>query len=401
MMTSNEQKQSNEAPTPELPDELVSDILTRLPVKSLLRFKCISKAWCATISDPSFIRRHLKMSAACRWEQNPPFLITRHSLDYDGKGDIGFCQWQQGTSEAWLVHSRDCTSYFNLVLFFPHCDGLVLVPTDTTAYLFNPATRDIVTLPESSHGIVPPSLRPIGFGHDLRSGMYKVVQFFLRSRDDEFYNGVEVCTVGDPAPPQWREIMADRWYTADPWVTAQSVNGGVYWIVHVDNYTGLEPHPRCLLRFGLDDEALSHIHLPSELSDPEDDDNNVDKSFKLSVLQGELCLTAYRARGHRLMVVWALVEDEASFVWEPRHTLNGMDPCHPIAFLPGTLLLWFYGKLCIYDLRSRELTNVCDFSWLRYRSHGSGELEPAWNSLPFFDVIPYTESLVPVGAHPA
>lgn len=53
----------------------------------------------------------------------------------------------------------------------------------------------------------PPSQRPIGLGRDLRCGMYKVViQFFVRFRDNKFYNGVEVCTVGDHAPPRWREI---------------------------------------------------------------------------------------------------------------------------------------------------------------------------------------------------
>jgi hypothetical protein len=32
---------------------------------------------------------------------------------------------------------------------FAHCDGLVLAPTDTKLYLFNPATGDAITLPES------------------------------------------------------------------------------------------------------------------------------------------------------------------------------------------------------------------------------------------------------------
>ncbi|XP_040258016.1 F-box/kelch-repeat protein At2g43270-like [Aegilops tauschii subsp. strangulata] len=200
MMTSNGQKR-NKAPTPELPDELVSEIMTRLPVKSLIRFKCV-KAWRTTISDPSFVRSHLKIS----------------------------------TSDASLLHASDFTGKFRLFLCFCHCNGLVLVSTDTKMYLINPATRGIVTLPESSHYLVPASIhRPIAFGRDLRTGMYKVVQFFFAWRDYKFYMGVEMCTVGDPATPAWREIAADRWYHAVSWVTAQSVNGGVYWIVDVDD----------------------------------------------------------------------------------------------------------------------------------------------------------------------
>lgn len=55
------------------------------------------------------------------------------------------------------------------------------------------------------------------------------------------------------------------------------------------------PHPHCLLRFGLDDEALSVTHLPHDLSDLGIDGGNKDvELLNLSVLHGELCLTGYR-----------------------------------------------------------------------------------------------------------
>ncbi|KAF1877663.1 hypothetical protein Lal_00040381 [Lupinus albus] len=37
---------------------LVHEILLRLPVKSLLRFKCVSKQWLALISEPNFCHSH-------------------------------------------------------------------------------------------------------------------------------------------------------------------------------------------------------------------------------------------------------------------------------------------------------------------------------------------------------
>ncbi|MGV7953774.1 F-box protein, partial [Mycobacterium kansasii] len=36
-----------------LTDDLLINIFSRLPVKSLIRFKCVSKAWKYLISDPS------------------------------------------------------------------------------------------------------------------------------------------------------------------------------------------------------------------------------------------------------------------------------------------------------------------------------------------------------------
>lgn len=39
---------------PHIPMEIVADILSRLPVKSLLRFKSVCKQWQSLISDPKF-----------------------------------------------------------------------------------------------------------------------------------------------------------------------------------------------------------------------------------------------------------------------------------------------------------------------------------------------------------
>ena len=42
-----------------LPHDIMFDILTRLPVKSLIRFCLVSKSWYSTITSPIFITKHL------------------------------------------------------------------------------------------------------------------------------------------------------------------------------------------------------------------------------------------------------------------------------------------------------------------------------------------------------
>ncbi|KAM3220315.1 putative F-box protein [Capsicum annuum] len=45
-----------------LPEEIIDKILSRLPVKSLLRFKCVCKYWNSITIDPRFISLHYKLS---------------------------------------------------------------------------------------------------------------------------------------------------------------------------------------------------------------------------------------------------------------------------------------------------------------------------------------------------
>ncbi|KAI3944636.1 hypothetical protein MKW98_021094 [Papaver atlanticum] len=45
-------------------EDIVCDIPSRLPVKSLLRLKCVSKRWYSLIQDPYFVDLHLIRSKA-------------------------------------------------------------------------------------------------------------------------------------------------------------------------------------------------------------------------------------------------------------------------------------------------------------------------------------------------
>ncbi|KAI8561469.1 hypothetical protein RHMOL_Rhmol04G0342200 [Rhododendron molle] len=74
---------------PDLPHEVVYDILSRLPVKPLCRFKSVSKSWLALITDPHFIKSHLHQSMKSNTNQKlilgPPRWVHIHSpfsMDY-------------------------------------------------------------------------------------------------------------------------------------------------------------------------------------------------------------------------------------------------------------------------------------------------------------------------------
>uniref|UniRef100_A0ACD5VD79 Uncharacterized protein n=1 Tax=Avena sativa TaxID=4498 RepID=A0ACD5VD79_AVESA len=358
-------------PPAELLDELVTEILLRLPVRSLLRFKSVSKAWRATISDPFFIRSHLRQSAS-RWRRNPSLLVTPHALNYVLEDEpwpttfstnIRFYEWHASEPAAarFAMHGGDFRGEFNSVCYFAHCDGLVVAPTDTNVYLFNPATREAMTLPDSDRNkmyrydveVCP----PVGLGRDPRTGRHKVVRAFYRSRDPVtgvHDMGMEVFTVGGDAH-SWRQTAADPPYPVAEWSTAVFADGALFWVIED---RGLDRSPQGLLRLSLDDdESFSVTRLPDSL------DPALDDCFNLDEVHGELCLTAFDSSSEgsrlRLLKIWTLVEEGAR--WEHRYSLPISAMVHPVALLPGggEMMVRAGQYFCRYDLQKHELATVC------------------------------------------
>ncbi|PON58759.1 F-box domain containing protein [Trema orientale] len=67
-----------------LPWDTIVNILSRLPVEDLLRYRCVSKRWCSLIDGPRFIKMHLDHSM----ETSSHLTLIRagrqlHSVDLD------------------------------------------------------------------------------------------------------------------------------------------------------------------------------------------------------------------------------------------------------------------------------------------------------------------------------
>lgn len=115
---------------PQLPDEIVDEILTRLPVKSLLRFKCICKRWLSTISNPSFQKRELEsvlLTVSSHYAHTTFYSIN----DADQAFINTFSMSWSYDNLRFKEHAIVSNSY----------NGLVLISLGFSVFLFNPLTR--------------------------------------------------------------------------------------------------------------------------------------------------------------------------------------------------------------------------------------------------------------------
>ncbi|KAK6772723.1 hypothetical protein RDI58_027961 [Solanum bulbocastanum] len=64
--------------------EIITEILSRLPVRSIFRFKCVLKSWMALISEPCFMMKHLNHAKNNRNSQKNCLLNEElSSFQYD------------------------------------------------------------------------------------------------------------------------------------------------------------------------------------------------------------------------------------------------------------------------------------------------------------------------------
>ncbi|KAF8675799.1 hypothetical protein HU200_047288 [Digitaria exilis] len=383
-------------------EEIVTEISVRLPVKSLLRFKSVCKAWRSIINDPVFVRAHLLHSAS-KWEQNQCFIISPHTLDRVIPGEpwpttfsnhFCFYQWQlHGTSPdnnvATFLDAKHFRRQFNTLRYFTHCDGLLFAPTNTRLYICNPATRDAITLPDSCRNNLQEGGRTCcycaGLGLDPRTGKYKVVQAFYRSVDPDTRMGtnmgMEVFTVAGDNGSSWREISNDPPYPAKRFQTALAVCGFMFWRLAERR---LEHALHGILHLSLEEEEFDITGLPDDLG-PDDD-------FMLDVLHGrDLCLTACNS-DKTLLNMWTLpIADEGlNTLWVWRYSIRFSGLCHTLSLPPFSNGIFLLKANTIYwfELATSELKILCELHRMRYqRAH-------KWKNLFTFNVKPFTESLI-------
>lgn len=207
------------------PKHLVFNILFKLPVRSVVRFRCVCRSWCALFSDPNFVYKNL---LSCSDSTTNSQILVK----YD---DYRF--------EYYLAFSFLCNDTFDMSppqeIPYPHdimekcsfvdivgscCNGVICLRDgyffgdllglwddvynyESNIVLWNPTTSETKILPQSNLSHPPPerfSLEIVEFGFDSTTCDYKVLRIFeYLTHDNQCDYLAEIYSLRDDT---WRKL---------------------------------------------------------------------------------------------------------------------------------------------------------------------------------------------------
>ncbi|KAJ7980149.1 F-box/kelch-repeat protein [Quillaja saponaria] len=178
--------------TPILPQELIEEILSRLPVKILVKFRCVCKSWKSLISDPQFIKDHLRISAMDTKFANHSIILTTARHKFRIQSYSVSSVFNNSSARVVELKSRRCYEWM-----CGSCNGILCFAIkQDSVRLWNPSIRVSKKLPCLDNGVRKGSFTVFGFGYDHLNDDYKVVAVFCYlDTGNSYKNVVKVCTL--------------------------------------------------------------------------------------------------------------------------------------------------------------------------------------------------------------
>ncbi|KAK9931725.1 hypothetical protein M0R45_018992 [Rubus argutus] len=283
----------------DLPAEIMHEILSRLPVKPLCRFRCVSKSWRSLIFDADFIAMHSKaIENKDVFFQRRKLVFTdgsRHrlySLDLDRflnqnhavLKNRGYADNKQNNvdvdglvavaTELDFVYNHFPRRGYDWFPFVYSCNSFLWSQSYHEFNLINPVAKESKKLPNTPKWRLP--RKPFfwelyGFGFDYSTNEYKVV-------NGQFYYDDIVFSVYTLETDSWRQIEGHFPYEPNRY-DGIVLNGGVHWLVWT-----VADRSLLILSFLLAEEEIREIPLP-----PIGNTGSID----LGVFRDWLCITLY------------------------------------------------------------------------------------------------------------
>ncbi|PSS05964.1 F-box protein [Actinidia chinensis var. chinensis] len=334
-----------------LPSDVLIEILTRLPVKSLVLFSCVCKHWYTLITNPVFISTHLNRS-------HNQLLFVRHYNMFQEmeRYALHFPSESYGEYAELECPVKSVNEYFRIL---GSCNGLICLSDDysthtDTIVIWNPSVRRSVTLPKPGFPHATQGTCLLGFGFDALSNDYKVVRIVYEHNvpDDSYYRlppNVEIYAL---STGNWRSISgASPNYVMYRFFPLPALmNGAVHWVANGQGNSSSVHN--LVAAFDMCDEVFREIMMPDDLVETEV------LKLSISVLGTSLALIQYeKIWQSEYCWVWMMKEYGAAESWTRLFTIDMRFGIRKVVgFQNNQVLLSARIKgLILYDPKSQQV----------------------------------------------
>lgn len=307
----------------ELPNALIIDILSRLPIKPLLNCKSVCKTWLHLMSDPFFVRLHLERSPTTLLIQKTPFE-------------------RKESTEMLLVEivEEDISKpfYIEIIRLFPtknfpdtdvrilnSCNGLLCLysgdKSDMMVHVCNPVLGEYIDIPVVN--TVKKFDHHLAFGFSSVSNQYKVLQTFYPEKDKTAAPCLaEIYTVGTG---QWRSI-GNAPYRLQSLDANVFLHDSIHWIEYRSNSIGF------VSAFDFVSEQFKLVPLPpaSQIHD------GMGRCYPSSVgvIKGCLFMTNGVCIENEKFEIWVMEEYGIKESWTKKFVLSNLEVQHYVSYQP-------------------------------------------------------------------
>ncbi|KAL3648715.1 hypothetical protein CASFOL_005118 [Castilleja foliolosa] len=328
----------------DLPEEILFDIFSRLPTKSIGKFRTLSNTWRNLLSTPHFIKSHLVFQNTLHKSlilisPSPPAIRCVETISGDTV-----------SRELELDLQGLCCELLG------SCDGLVLLKNkEAEVFLVNPITMEQSKIPDAPVTVVNNNNTVLyGLGYDSVVDDYKVVAVFYLMPDNE------ILIDPDYIEPDYVDTLVYVYYVkTGVWKKIESsllhfglpvnfsgtlLNGAIHWLTSKSR--------DCAVIAALDLESEVYFEIPA----PTVADVNNLFFGSLSVLGGCLCVIDPFSSNVK-SDAWIMKDYGAAESWS-KLTLSGScfgDFCQPLCFIGGReeeLVVLVQGpRLVVYNVK--------------------------------------------------
>ncbi|GER31445.1 F-box family protein [Striga asiatica] len=335
------------------PDEVVLQILSRLPVKSLFRTKCVCKSWHRLISDRYFTKLYNEIST-----RNPMVLVEISNPSSESRPSLILVDNLRGVSEISLDFIKD------RVKIRASCNGLLCcssIPDKGVYYVCNPMTREYRLLPRTRERPVTRfypdgEATLVGLACNISARKYNVVLAGYHRAFGHRPERTFICMVFDSESNKWRKFVTlqDDHFTHMNKNQVVFINGALHW---------LTSSGACVLVLDLNSEVWKKIHLPDQVT--------AEGGNRVYLLESEGMLSVVRI-SDVWMSIWVM-EDYEGEKWcmldrVSLRCIRGMVPgVFPISQTNKCVFLATHKQVLVYQRKTRiwmEMYSVKDTATL-------------------------------------